>query len=270
MGLSSDKVPLPPSWYIEPPAILDKSVLRVSALEALVRSRIVLVQLATFCSFLFLTHLVSSRLYEARCRARLCTPEGERASVPRSEWRRSRLYILFSLLVSASSVTLRYVLSTTGIGVWKGKQGPVFNPTRKGCRAYGYLDLSYLDTAVISIFYQVTLYLAIRLAHHSFTLGELGFAVFGACILFHEAMHLTIARVSHVSFFCQASRLTRVVPADMAHNNTLHQDVSTPVSPSHLSTRFDSRVHINWLPSITAAVSLTPYRPASIAETAVP
>lgn len=58
-------------------------------------------------------------------------------------------------------------------------------------------DLSYLDTIAVSVFYQITLYLAIRLAHHSFTLGELGFVVFGACILFHEAFNLTIARVSN-------------------------------------------------------------------------
>lgn len=57
------------------------------------------------------------------------------------------------------------------------------------------VDLSYIDVASVSIFYQFTLYMAIRLAHHSFTLGELGFATFGACILFMEALHLTIARV---------------------------------------------------------------------------
>ena len=37
--------------------------------------------------------------------------------------------------------------------------------------------------------------MAIRLAHHSFTLGELGFATFGGAIVFMESLHVTIAQV---------------------------------------------------------------------------
>lgn len=58
------------------------------------------------------------------------------------------------------------------------------------------LDLTFLDVASVAVFYQFTLYMAIRLAHHSFTLGELSFTAFGATILFTEALHVTITRVS--------------------------------------------------------------------------
>jgi hypothetical protein len=123
------KTPLPSSWYIEHPATLEKSVLRLTSLEALLRSRRVLVQLATFCSFLLLTHLVSSRLYEARCRAKRSTPEGERASVPRSKWQRAKMYTLFSFVVSASAVALRYALYSGNLGVWNGARSLCFEPS---------------------------------------------------------------------------------------------------------------------------------------------
>ena len=56
--------------------------------------------------------------------------------------------------------------------------------------------MSYFDIATSSIFYQFCLTVAIRLAHKSFTLGELGIVAYGGTILFMEALHLTIARVS--------------------------------------------------------------------------
>ena len=46
-----------------------------------------------------------------------------------------------------------------------------------------------------SIFYQFTLYTAVRLAHHGFTVGELGLVSFGATVLFMEMMNLTLSRV---------------------------------------------------------------------------
>ena len=38
--------------------------------------------------------------------------------------------------------------------------------------------------------------MAMRLAHHSLTLGELGLAAYGAVILYVETLHVTIAKVS--------------------------------------------------------------------------
>jgi dolichol kinase len=56
-------------------------------------------------------------------------------------------------------------------------------------------DLSYWEIASGSVFFQFSLYIAVRLAHRGFTLGELGLVVFGATALFIELVNLTIARV---------------------------------------------------------------------------
>lgn len=57
---------------------------------------------------------------------------------------------------------------------------------------------------------------------------------------------------------------------DMARNDYIYQDISSAYTPSRVPTRSNTRVHINWIPSITAVVPLTPYCSTSIAEVAVP
>lgn len=52
-----------------------------------------------------------------------------------------------------------------------------------------------LEVGVSSWFYQLTLYVAIRLAHRGLTLGELGIVAFGGTVLFNELLNVTIARV---------------------------------------------------------------------------
>lgn len=56
--------------------------------------------------------------------------------------------------------------------------------------------MSFIELLLCSLFYQAALYLAIRLAHQGFTLGELGVVVFGASVLFMEGFNITVARVS--------------------------------------------------------------------------
>jgi dolichol kinase len=56
-------------------------------------------------------------------------------------------------------------------------------------------DLSYWELASGSVFFQFSLYIAVRLAHRGFTLGELGLVVFGATALYMELVNLTVARV---------------------------------------------------------------------------
>jgi hypothetical protein len=63
------------------------------------------------------------------------------------------------------------------------------------------LDLSYFDVAVISSFYQFSIYVMIRLSHGSFTLGEVGLVGLGTTVLFMEAVNLTIAKVGQNSYF---------------------------------------------------------------------
>ena len=63
-----------------------------------------------------------------------------------------------------------------------------------GC--FTWLDMSFIELLLCSLFYQAALYLAIRLAHQGFTLGELGVVIFGASVLFMEGFNITVARVS--------------------------------------------------------------------------
>jgi len=52
-----------------------------------------------------------------------------------------------------------------------------------------------------ALFFQFTLYVAMRLAHRGFTLGELGLVSLGGTSLCLEFLNITIARV------CSQSRL---------------------------------------------------------------
>ncbi len=63
------------------------------------------------------------------------------------------------------------------------------------------VDLTMFETAVGSLFYQFCLYIALRMAHRGFSLGELGVVCFGATALWMEFLNLTIARVSSVADF---------------------------------------------------------------------
>ncbi|THH10893.1 hypothetical protein EW145_g1022 [Phellinidium pouzarii] len=162
------------SWLIEAPIILPRPN-AWSALQSLNRSRHALVQLSSLTSSLLLVHLFMSRIYEGYHRARKAVPESERASVPRREWLRSRLYILYTFSVALAALFAKFVFVISEVGIWR--------------------DLSYIDVFAVASFYQLTLYTSIRLAHHSFTLGELGILAFGASIMFMETLHVTIARI---------------------------------------------------------------------------
>lgn len=69
--------------------------------------------------------------------------------------------------------------------------------------------------------------MAIRLAHHSFTLGELSFTAFGATILFTEALHVTITRVSGQMTSVQLSKTLLIENhmLDLAYHDSIHQNV---------------------------------------------
>jgi len=59
-----------------------------------------------------------------------------------------------------------------------------------------FADLTIFETLVASVFFQFCLYMALRMAHRGFTLGELGLVCFGGTALFLEFLNLTIAGVS--------------------------------------------------------------------------
>ncbi|KAG6909936.1 hypothetical protein DXG01_014205 [Tephrocybe rancida] len=158
LRLSSDATSstgaLPQGWLIEVPAQLYNSQNVPTALDALVRARYNLVDLATFCSTILLLHVCASWYHEARYLRRGNNVEGERASVPRSEARRTSYYILFTLAVTIGIFGLKFVFQHKKFELWE--------------------HLNYFEVIFCALFYQFALYMAIRLAHRGFTLGELG------------------------------------------------------------------------------------------------
>lgn len=64
------------------------------------------------------------------------------------------------------------------------------------------------------------MYISVRLAHRSFTLGELGLVSVGATALFMEMANLTIARVRF--FQPKFPALTVKTSSDMADDDAVH------------------------------------------------
>ncbi|KAI9512992.1 Fph type histidine kinase [Russula earlei] len=166
--------PHPPFWHIEAPWRLSDDTF-VAPLQALVLSRRNAVDLGTLCSTTLLIHVCASHWYEWRHRRHHRVSEGERGSVPRSEVRKGWLYTIFTFLVCAFLLGLRFALDHAQVSLWR--------------------HLSYWEVASSSVFFQFSLYIAVRLAHGGFTLGELGLVVFGATALFTELVNLTVARI---------------------------------------------------------------------------
>ncbi|KAI0309249.1 hypothetical protein OF83DRAFT_1089205 [Amylostereum chailletii] len=164
-----------PSWYIEPPLQLNNGGHPYPPLQSLVLSRRAAVNLGTLCSCILLTHVCASHYFEARYRRTHRAADGERGSVPRSEMRKWWLYILFTLVVSACLLGARFLFAEARIGIWQ--------------------YLSYWEIACSATFFQLSLYIAVRLAHRGVTLGELAIIVFGATSLYVEMVNLTRARM---------------------------------------------------------------------------
>ena len=76
------------------------------------------------------------------------------------------------------------------------------------------LDLSHIELAFSSLFYQFSLYTAIRLAHRGFTLGELGLVSFGGTALCMEFLNFTKARVRtlYTLFFESLTKFEQIWP----------------------------------------------------------
>ncbi|KAH7911347.1 Fph type histidine kinase [Hygrophoropsis aurantiaca] len=164
--------PLPSAWRIELPRVLPESL---SATESLALSRKSLVDYSTFCSFILLVQVCASWWFEYRCQGRRHISEGERGSVPRSETRRSWYYVLFTFIITGVILGVQAVLSHIDISIWR--------------------NISYFDIVIGSLFYQFCLYIAIRLAHGGFTVGELALVCFGGLSLGTELLNLTRARI---------------------------------------------------------------------------
>ncbi|KAJ7352463.1 hypothetical protein DFH08DRAFT_859006 [Mycena albidolilacea] len=207
----------PAGWAIEPPLRLPRNPRALEPNAALVRARYNLISLSVLTSAILLLHVCASRWLEERFRQVTAAPskpspspytggangsatsstsstgslappaqingnvntvaatEGERRSVPRSEGWRGLYFILFTLSVSAAALVLRLALGHLGSGLWQ--------------------HLSPFDVVVGALFYQFTLYVALRMAHRGLTLGELGLVCFGGTTVFMEFLNITVARI---------------------------------------------------------------------------
>jgi dolichol kinase len=90
-----------------------------TALQALILSRLNLVNLSTLCSTIMLVHVCFSWWLESRYQKVENVPEGERASVPRSESQRTWRYIRFMLRSTLGTFIAKVLFSWQGYGIWQ-------------------------------------------------------------------------------------------------------------------------------------------------------
>lgn len=163
----------PSGWIIEEPRYLQKSMNPLPPQQALLNGRRNLVQLSTLCAFVLLTHLCTSYISKSN-RTNGSASNSETEKKMRQGWR-TWSFIGYATVVSTVAVTFHIGCDVLGLEIWK--------------------DLSYFDVAVISSFYQFSVYVMIRLSHGGFTLGEVGLVSVGSTVLFMETLNVTIANM---------------------------------------------------------------------------
>jgi dolichol kinase len=126
----SKGTPPTPLWHIEAPWRLSNDS-SLTPLQALVLSRRNAVDLGTLCSMTLLIHVYASHWFEWRHRKHHRVSEGERGSVPRSEVRKGWLYIIFTFLVCAFLVVLRFTLDRARVvSLWRREFQALFLPSQ--------------------------------------------------------------------------------------------------------------------------------------------
>ena len=195
---SPDSGLLPRGWLIEAPRVLTNARSPLSALQALILSRRGLIDYAVLCSIILVVQILASSWYEARYRQRWSVPEGERGSVPRKEVRRTWLYTAFSLVLAIVVLCLKILFAWYHTGIWHSECSLVVDPLqRTDVHVVPSLtDIGYIEIVIGTVFYQFCLYVALRMAHGGFTLGELALVAFGGLALGTEVLGLTRTKVS--------------------------------------------------------------------------
>ncbi|KIJ52540.1 hypothetical protein M422DRAFT_43384 [Sphaerobolus stellatus SS14] len=168
-SITEEPVPVREGWLIEDPLTLSQSRNPLTATQALIHSRRNLVQMMTLSSGILLVHLFASH-YRIRKRIQENEPP-----LPQTEGSKAMSYIGFTFILTAAALLLKAIFVHGDVNIWP--------------------DLDYFDVGVVSMFYQFTLYVSLRLARQGFTLGELGFVAQGATALFMEVINLTIAKI---------------------------------------------------------------------------
>lgn len=114
-----DRGTLPSTWLVEPPAALENVSYPGTAGEVLLVSRLNAVNLATLCSTVLLVHVCASFWAEYRASEGIGKPEGERRSVPRSEARKSWLYVLFTFSTTLAMLLVKALLADAVSPIWQ-------------------------------------------------------------------------------------------------------------------------------------------------------
>lgn len=126
---------LPPTWRIEPPLLQVDAPEPLTALQAMVQARRMLVDLGTLCPVILLIHVYASWWTEHLYRKVKTVPDGERGSVPRKESKRLWRYAFFTVAVSLVLTGLRALMSLAGCGIWQSMFLPSYvDPFINECR----------------------------------------------------------------------------------------------------------------------------------------
>ena len=92
-------------------------------------------------------------------------------------------------------------------------------------------DLSLLDVSFMLMFYQLALYVMVRLGRRAFTLGELGAVGHGATAMFMETVYVTCAKVRFQDIFRLYAKLIALYAVDLAAYHTIPWNIP-PSDPS--------------------------------------
>lgn len=227
---SPDSGLLPRGWLIEAPRVLTKGRAPLSALEALILSRRGLIDYASLCSLILVVQILASSWYEARYRQRRSVSEGERGSVPRKEMLRTWLYTAFSFVLALVVLCLKFLFARHHVGIWQSEWSFFDREFQSGYMfAPPLADIGYIEIVIGTVFYQFCLYVALRMAHGGFTLGELALVAFGGLALGTEVLGLTRTKVSFNTRIMGAGVLND--GEDMAKDDAFYQDVSSAYAP---------------------------------------
>jgi hypothetical protein len=271
-----DTTPHPPFWQIEAPWRLSGET-SLTPLQALVLSRRNAVDLSTLCSTTLLIHVYASHWFEWRhCRHHKVS-EGERGSVPRSEARKGWLYIVFTFLVCAFLLGLRFALdrAQVGLGLWRREcETPCLPSLDLTC------DMNNRHVVLgarikFRLFSVLALYRRPTCASwfHAWRAGLSG-------IWRHRVIH-GIGQLNRCEGEPQFFSYLRVrtetdVPhidfteKDMARDDALHQNFSFAHTVAYLSASPHSWISADGFSTLTVTYPVTAYRSAARASSAIP
>ena len=143
----------------------------------------------------------------------------------------------------------------------------LFNSEHGHC-ADNIQDLTHFEAVVAALFYQFTLYIALRLAHRGFTLGELGLVCFGGTALCLESLNMTISRVGVQWIRYDSTDISSLL--DMAYNDAVYTNIQVAHSPAHFSDCTYRGIFRHWCPTFSFSRPFSEQRPTPCTPSTFP